>query len=128
MPGDADLRQLNLSIIALPTDAITLGTIRRMQPNVFSVTIGKDRRIADCDALSTQYFEIKLAEKAFARASGRADPHPSDLASRESIADVLEEAYLQYGLASGPASARELIRAIERDAAAQAKGQGRPPR
>lgn len=116
-----------MSAIAFPTDAITLGHMRRKEPALFTWTGLDSDAIANIDAVSTLKLECRLARMAFAKACGIEDPHPE--VDRGAFTELLDEAYQEYGISTGSKMSQELIKCFEKTAAAQAdKWRGTRPR
>jgi hypothetical protein len=112
---------LNVSAIDFPTDRLTLGQLRRFQPEVFETLDGD---VTDIEALPTFDLERALARKSFALALGLPDPHPDD--DRQVSIRTLDRDYRRYSLSSGLQSTQQLVREFERAAAEQAKAFGGP--
>jgi hypothetical protein len=111
---------LDWSKIEFPSDRLTVGTIRRRHPEVFT---RPDHGIAESlirllafDILSN---EMDLAALAFAQSGGSAPPDL--LVSRQEIVQTLLADYEAVGLGAGPASRQALIEKIESDAAILAR-------
>jgi len=118
---DEIVPQCEAATIRFPSDAITLGAMRRAQPDLFSVGGMLNGAVADSDALSVLRREIKLAEKAFAAALWLSDPFPAEMDHRDELIKDLSEAYSAYGISTGPQASLELIKGIEAEAVAQSK-------
>ncbi len=116
----------DFSGIAFPSDQITIAQIRKEQPYMFAFdTLGTDHA-SNFDAINTIRCELILAEKAWASALGHSEPQP-DFDRREEIA-MLNDDYVRYGLSTGIAKTRQLVRDFEKAVAEQARtagGQGR---
>jgi hypothetical protein len=108
----------NMGAIAFPTDAITLGVMRRREPHLFTQRGLDEDSPAHCDAMSTLWIELRVAEKAFAKSAGLPDPDPDT--PRTALVQDLDKAYVEYGLSTGMAQTRELVRGFEAAAAEQA--------
>ena len=109
---------LDSSAIAFPMDVVTLGDMRRREPELFAGPFVMSTA-SNSDVLATHSIERLLAEKAFARAAGFTEPFPGE--SRAALVDDLDEAYRGYGISSGIQATRELVRKFEAAAAAQAE-------
>lgn len=106
--------------IALPSDAITLGQMRRHDPEAFS-TFSRlmDARADEIDAIGTHCMDLVLAESAFARAAGISDPHHQHW--QKEYRSLLNDAYKEYGLSTGMQQTRQLVRDFEAQAIRQAE-------
>jgi hypothetical protein len=111
--------------IVFPSDAITLGQMRRHDPEVFTFDRLTDAHADSIDAVATHGLELVLAERSYARAAGLSDPHPGD--NRSETISMLNDAYKEYGLSTGMQQTRQLVREFEAQAARQAENlRGRP--
>ena len=111
--------QIDLSAIALPSDHLTLGQLRRRQPTIFD-RFRVPRISADLlEALATVHLENTVARRAFAAACAQPDPHPEE--DRGELLRLLNDEYCRYGISSGLQQTRELVRALEAAAVRQAK-------
>src|SRR5689334_3930502 len=102
--------------------------MRRKEPYLFSLAALDRVGLPNVDVASILRRELMIAEKSFDNTLRRPDPFPDESSHRDVLVDDLRQAYQEYGLASGPESALELIRRLEAAAAAQAvnrQGQGR---
>jgi hypothetical protein len=115
--GD-EIPRVDFGTINFPTDSITLGTIRRHEPDMFTMD-GIGGATSNVQAIATLFHEEILAEKTFAVAIGRIDPHPD--MPRPFLVRLLDGAYRAYGISSGPKQSVELVRGIERQASEQAR-------
>jgi hypothetical protein len=113
---------LDVSNITLPSDQVTVGQIRRIQPELFSPAMGGP--IDDVYILAVLSAELLLAEKAYAKAAGLPDPWPDW--PRKGVVDSLDEDYRRYGLSTGLKQTHELVRNFERQVAKQAEGRHGP--
>jgi len=126
--GDSDLPPIiDLERIDFPSDGLTIRTLRRTHIEDFDVHLtnsffrNPDRWSADATIGLMIFTERFLATDAFEAALGlprTADLSPDD---RKAHFEELEAFYIRYGLAEGPAAAREKIRGIERQAVEQAR-------
>lgn len=116
----AEVPQCDMSAIAFPTDAISLGEMRRRDPQLFTRQALRDDVVSDSEVLCILGIEMKIAEKAFARGLGRADPYPRPEDQRDVLAEELNWAYCEFGLSTGMQATRELLRQVEAAAEAQA--------
>jgi hypothetical protein len=106
--------------ITFPSDAITLGQMRRHDPEAFSsFSRLMNARADEIDAIGTHGMELVLAESAFARAAGVSDPHAQHW--QEEYRSLLNDAYKEYGLSTGIQQTRQLVREFEAQAARQAE-------
>jgi hypothetical protein len=115
---------LNTLDIPCPTDRITWGQMRKVNkekyPGIDMRTYHKFLRVqaTDIDAIGLHAFEVLLAEKAFAKATGQ--PEEPTTLSREELVQCLIDGYGEYGLSPGPVQSRQMIREIEAAAIRQA--------
>jgi hypothetical protein len=113
-------QQLDLSKIDLPSDRITLGKIRRVEPEGFEPYTSSEH-ISPDNIIATVATEILLAKAAYAKAR-RIDPkEPVDAGERREYILNLNEDYCLYGISTGVKQTTEMIRGMERAAAEQAK-------
>jgi hypothetical protein len=126
VPSFNDHPRLDRSKIAFPSDAISLGTMRRVRPLEFERESLDAASATDIEALAVFRTETLLAEKAFAAELGLPDPSP--LFSRREMLDILQDAYVRYGICTGRQHARLSIREIESAAVEQARDGGMPQR
>lgn len=113
---------LDVSLLTFPSDKVTVGQIRRVQPSLFSpAKAGGD----NVYALAVLSAELLLAEKAYAEAAGLPEPWPAW--PRKGLIESLQEDYQRYGLSSGVKQTLELVRRFEQDAANQAHDRHGPP-
>lgn len=126
MPDSPIPPRLDPVPLAFPTDAITIGAIRRNEPGLLDLR-AHPGHVAANEAFSAHELELVLAERAFAAACGAPDPHPTE--NRSEIVSILSDVYVTFGIASGSKAAKELIRHLEQAAAKQAEPfrQGGPP-
>jgi hypothetical protein len=118
---------IDLTRIAFPTDRLTVKELRERNPLDFDRLDKKDgspksteenfHTVLDC--------EREVAWRAFRAALGQ--PVRISPIAEETRPIVMRE-YVRLGLATGPHHAEQLIRNVEAQAAAQAKGYGPPPR
>ena len=121
MPRPKIIPKLDPAKLHFPSDAITFGQMRRFDANLFTREGVNDDGPASSDVFAIYGIELKLAEKAFAAALGRADPHPDQDDHREVLGEDLKEAYSEYGLSPGAKASQELIQRFEAEARAQAE-------
>lgn len=110
---------IDLHAMAFPTDAITLGQMRRNEPYLLDELSTAPGHVATNDAFSTHRYEVMLALKAFASAAGHRDPIQGT--SRAEIIEHLSDAYAAFGLVKGECSTKQLIEQVEAQAAQQAR-------
>lgn len=116
---------LDWNKLELPSDQMTLGAIRRAQPEVFADTIsGISQPINNVLAFELLFKEMDLAILAFAKAAGHKRPDLGVVRS-ETIQELKAD-YAAAGIGEGPASRLALIRKIESDAAAQGRAFAKP--
>jgi hypothetical protein len=114
---------LDLSGIDFPSDRVTIGQIRREQPEYFEDYLpAQDHGLSALNIASTVAMEVSLAKNAYSKATGGAHDRISTSVRRERI-EALHDDYVDYGISNGLAQTKELIRALERDAVKQAKQQ-----
>lgn len=111
------------TMIAFPTDAITIGQMRANEPGFLDDLNERPGNIAGMEPLATHHLELWLANKAYAAAGGLPEPMPQ--VDREETIELLDHAYVKFGLSTGMATTREMVRMVEQAAAAQAKGRAR---
>jgi len=123
--------QLDIAKIAFPTDRLSIKDLRKLFPAEFD---GPDERVEffgvggrGQDLEAVLQLEREIARKTFEVALGRA---PSDWAEKYEIdpREDVAKSLIEYGLASGPNQAEQMIREIEAQATAQAKALGLPSR
>lgn len=114
--------------IAFPSDRIAIKDLRRLFPTQFDQREGEFDDFIDHH---TQLHELLRRERSTAiRAMAGAlgiSREQGDRFRAETDRTDLIELYVLYGLASGPHHAEQLIRDIEAQASAQARGQGSAP-
>lgn len=118
--GDAPV--LDLRCIALPSDVLTLGRVRAIEPKLHR---GRAILLGESHAAAAVNHELEIAHHAFRAALG--DP-PAIQWSRADNVEVLDEVYRQYGLSTGLHATEELVKEIERQAATQARARFGHPR
>ncbi len=111
--------QLDLTRVIFPMDGVTLGAMRKADSGEWSHGRLSEMGATDFGAIATHYWEQRLALKSFARTLRAPDPVPGW--DRSTIVGLLHDAYMRYGLSSGPKQSVELVRRIEAQAVAQAK-------
>ena len=102
-----------------------MGQIRREHPQIFEdyLPAGGDPNLSALNIRATIATEVLLAKNAYAKAAGSSTGRISQ-AQRLEYIDLLGSDYRRYGLSTGPAKSKELIRDFERAAVKQLK-QGR---
>jgi hypothetical protein len=126
MAGPEATQPLDLAAIDLPSDRITMGTIRRVHPNLFADY--KNSLKAPSSNLNVPAIiaeEIDLARIAYARALGVQTRERSSAAERHESILNLDVDYRTYGISTGIRHTLEMVRDLERQAAQQAKQTGR---
>ncbi len=117
--GDEPLFSQQEMKIKYPSDSLTLGYIRAREPDSHSNRGGK---IVEDDAPigidKILWWEEGVAFVAFHRAASGRMPTPEE----KELAPELARMYVEYGMASGLRAAEEMVRSIESQAAALAKG------
>lgn len=111
--------QVVRSRVQFPTDRITLGVMRRVEPERFEEKALASNVLRGSQAIAMLMWECVLADKAYAAAAHVSDPHSE--VSRDYVVSVLNEAYVQYGISRGSAETMELVRRFEAMAAVQAR-------
>ncbi len=94
---------LDWNKLELPSDRLTVGAIRRAQPDVFADTVsGINEPIINVLAFDILFKEMDLAILAFAKAAGHKCP---DLpVVRSETIQELKTDYADAGIGEGPAS------------------------
>jgi hypothetical protein len=117
--------------LSLPSDRITFKQIRRHNKDLLYQDQSNDyekcdgRLFCEFDVWSIFSAERDIATRAFSKAVGQPDPIPAERDSAF-LLWALDAVYKDYGISNGASTTRELMRKIESDAAAQAKGTGTP--
>jgi hypothetical protein len=122
---------IDFSLIAFPTDRLSVQDMRRLYPHGFDLTVDDDalgeiregtyyrRRSLDVILGDLVDVEREVAERAFYRALG--GHRPDRLCGNPDEAVLcLVNGYIQFGLASGEHHVDQLVRDIENQATAQA--------
>lgn len=121
MPNkEAEAFNPDLSSITFPSERITLGQMRKVEPEWFST----DREMLDNNlvvvhGINALRVEQILARKAWAEAIGL--PDPDTFHSRATEVEYLTDIYKDYGISTGPQQTEELVRRFETEAAKLAK-------
>ena len=117
--------QLDFTKLSFPTDDLMIRTIRGLRPELISTEPPLSAEEYDEleDIRGVMWIERVLAHKAFAAARGKPDPYANDdlLNDRRDLILGLSRDYDFYGLSSGIQHTRQLVRAFEEQAAAQAR-------
>jgi hypothetical protein len=118
---------IEFSLIPFPSDELSIRRLRDRFPKSFDRTNDDIRffRSAVDDVDVMMKIEGQLARKSFHDALGRETKAPGW--GWEQARANLTDLYVQFGLASGPHHAEQLIREFEHTAADQARGAGRSP-
>jgi hypothetical protein len=111
--------RLDVSKIPFPGDSVTLGDMRAEQPREFGNPDCRHWHMDQVEAMHMLFDQVILAEKAYAKAIGRPDPHPDT--SRQWLYSRLNSDYKKYGISKGVQTTRVLLRGVEAAAEAQAK-------
>jgi hypothetical protein len=120
----SSIPSLDLSKIQLPTDRVTLGAIRRRQPELLpSAGIASAKRLSDVQIFCAADAEIALAQKCFADELGLPDPRPNDDVGE--LKELLGAEYKRWDISSGPTHTEQLLRDLVADAQEQARLLGR---
>jgi hypothetical protein len=115
--------QLDITKISFPSDALTIGQMRRHFPEVFD-SGRNDLDFDDIELYGLLSVERDLAIAAFEEASGRRTP--AVMSGEET--SMLVDLYVRYHIASGPHHAEELIRAFQQTAVDQVRTFGKDSR
>ncbi len=97
--------------------------MRKYEPHLFTGDRIQGESGAHAEGHSVYWIELLLAQRAFAAAAGL--PDGESKLGREWLMELLNEAYLRYGVSSGFHETRELVREFEAAAADQAKSRAR---
>lgn len=111
--------EINFAAIQFPTDQVTLGRLRGIDPEFFTARGIFGAHASDLGILATLVWEQTLAQKAFAAAGGQPDPFPDN--DRRELILAINADYLQYGLSGGLQQTYQLVRAFEKAAASQVR-------
>ena len=120
MPHDkTPVPTLDITRIDFPTDHLTIGHLRRLQPDpdVHSFAAGDLEKMLEVGVMPSMDVEQTLAQKAFAQAAGQPDPGEDRL----DLIRMLNDEYRRLKLSTGIHQTRQLVRDFEKAAAAQAK-------
>jgi hypothetical protein len=119
---DDQLKRLDFGAIVFPSDRLSIGTLRKVHPDLFDKGFNRGRMAqpqfflypgAELENLGNMlYCERDVAAHAYAKALGIKGPE-SNLAS---VVDELAIHYIRHGLASGTHHATEFVRDIESQA------------
>jgi hypothetical protein len=123
--------QIDYSRLSFPSDALTVGQLRKSWPKPFN-TFGHGVRMEEAfhDGVSTHLYSLVSAERELAKlvfdvALGRYDDEKPDVQTAEdtrwSISECLISDYTRYGLAHGRHHAEQQIRDLEAAAEAQVR-------
>lgn len=117
----------DLSSIEFPSERITLGQLRKVEPEFLSTDRAMiDNHMTVVHGINALRIEQILARQAWAAAIGLPDPIP--FRKRATEIEYLTDVYKDYGISTGPQQTEELVRRFETEAARLAKlsvGQGR---
>jgi hypothetical protein len=115
--SDQALPQIDYTRIHFPSDSVTIGKLRAVLP--FRLDVDEPRLI---DVVGMLTVERWLARQAFDATLGREIPHANDSSRgrNELVGDLVAD-YKTYGVARGPKTALQLIKAFEAEAVAQAR-------
>jgi hypothetical protein len=114
--SDKPLPQIDYTRVHFPSDSVTIGKLRAVNPLRLDVD---EPRLIDVVGMLT--VERSLARQAFDATLSRVIPDENDyLSGRNALVGDLASNYKTYGLARGPKTAMQLIKAFEAEAAAQA--------
>lgn len=113
-------QQINFTLLAFPSDQLTIGSIRQCDPEEFAQESPRFFDTGHADVSSMLWMERCLAHNAFAKAIGQPLPHAELPVDRDEVIETLNRSYLQFGLTSGLEHTKQLIRTLESTAAQQA--------
>jgi hypothetical protein len=115
--SDKPLPQIDYTRIHFPSDSVTIGKLRAVNP--LRLDVDEPMFIDEVGMLTE---ERSLARQAFDATLGREIPDDNDyLSGRNELVGDLVANYKTYGLARGPKTALQLIKAFEAEAVAQAR-------
>jgi hypothetical protein len=124
----AESPDIDFTQVDFPSDRLTIKTVRRLHPDDFDTHPEACHRLVENVAgranqglMTMIHAERMVAEGAFLEARG-VQCDPDYLKDKQGFAEDAAKYYVQYGLASGPHHADQLIRDIESQAADQARG------
>jgi hypothetical protein len=122
-----DFNKLDLSGLKFPSDAISVGAIRKLHPELFDIGyvyaheeeqpkfFFQPTRAYHSDSIGEMIqMERFIATTAYAKSAGIPPPPPPDYEMEEELARL----YVHFGVASGKHVADELIRDVEKQGAA----------
>lgn len=123
------LDKFDLSSISFPTDNLTIGQLRKLYPKDFNAFPAAGRHFSFAESTAALVEQERIyATGVYAQAMGL----KSVLLSKDEVetaAECIAADYQNFGLASGPEQAEQLIRDIADQVQAQAsqhlKGRGR---
>jgi hypothetical protein len=137
MTDEPRLDWIDYTSISFPSDMVSIGTLRKVYPDIFDVDdndvraffarqrSGKPKETILADMLGEEH---DLARHAFESALGKKYTVLTEWNdTRDEAAEQLAKYYLHFGLASGREQAEQLIQAFEAQAAAQARPPQAPP-
>ena len=130
-------KTVDFSTIEFPSDRISIKTLRQIHPELFVKGFAdehneddqpqffyNDHHGSQLERLAEMlHYERLIAAAAYAKTAGL--QLPEEIEASESVLaakDDLERHYKQFGIVAGPNETQELIRSIERQARALAKG------
>lgn len=111
----------DLSAIEFPSDQVTVSQLRKRQPTLLNCLEHHPDNINQLEVIGTMAIEQEFALRAFAREAGLPDPYPNPLTGRSETISILDKDYRRYGISNGPAQTKQMIRAVEKAAAAQVR-------
>lgn len=110
-PSLPDTPVFDPSSIDFPTDRITIGQMRKAEPNGWRDAGGKR---AGAEGLNIYALELRVAEDFFATALGLPSPESSlSLSDDESLVECFNDAYVKYGISSGMEKTKQILRDFE---------------
>jgi len=125
-PAEEPAKSLDVTKLDLPSDKITVGTLRKRDPRVFAdYHTMMDTSIADISIGAVIATELVLARNAFLQASGIVSEDVIDPVQRREEIMNLNVDYCEHGISSGIRQTNELVRQLEHQATQQARGTGR---
>jgi len=131
--SDDEFSKLDLSVLTFPSDALSIGQLRRAHAKLFDIGFGvADEsqplfffKIAEGDSAADIVAEMLQCERLIAvdaYSKQRGVAAPDMFVSLDDLKQQLSATYVEYGIAQGSHHAAELIRNIERQGSDLAKG------
>jgi hypothetical protein len=127
---DRSLADLDMSSVRFPSDAVTMGRLRQLRPEVFDHGCESGIYLQPLFFMEPElpthardtlgdllYQERYVVAAAYAKAEGIAPPDLDFI----NLRDLLKQNYIELKLAAGPHEAEELVRSIEAQGTALAQ-------